>query len=239
MGVAFIVHIFKDSKNADPAGVVIEVVTYSGRDSDTMPPIWVAKTMNEGVVIGASIVSKATATEVGASGIRRQPWANAPFIAGLLGDYLEAQFRFFNNPNLKRKPILAGLNYFLTHEARGGKGKGLLGEKKDVPVWLGWLDLYAHGDVEAIEAPIGMLPKYQDLKRLFNEKTNKEYGEDLYTMQFSLYIDNIIARIDFQIDAWEHEEATSQTIFDVYAAQKTALEALKAQKGPIVKPQDL
>ena len=45
----------------DPAGVPIKVFTYSGRDADTMPPVWVAKTADEGVVIGASIVSQATA----------------------------------------------------------------------------------------------------------------------------------------------------------------------------------
>jgi len=137
--------------NADPAGVQIKVVTYSGRDSDTMPPIWVAKSEDEGVAIGASIVSKATATEVGATGVNRQPWANAPFIAGGLGDYLHAQLNFFNNEKLTARPVLAGLNYFLTHANRGGCGKGLLGEKRDVHVWLGWLELYAHGDVEAIE----------------------------------------------------------------------------------------
>ncbi|NNK14685.1 MAG: phosphoenolpyruvate carboxykinase (GTP), partial [Desulfofustis sp.] len=66
----------------DPAGVPVKVITYSGRDSDTMPPVWAAKSMDEGVVIGASIVSQATATEVGVTGVRRQPWANAPFIPG-------------------------------------------------------------------------------------------------------------------------------------------------------------
>ena len=54
-----------------------------------MPPIWVSKDADGGVVIGASIVSKATATEVGASGVKRQPWANAPFIPGALADYME------------------------------------------------------------------------------------------------------------------------------------------------------
>ena len=68
----------------DPAGVAIKVITYSGRDADTMPPVWVGKNSDHGVVIGASIVSAATATEVGASGVKRQPWANAPFIPGSL-----------------------------------------------------------------------------------------------------------------------------------------------------------
>lgn len=225
--------------NADPAGVQVKVVTYSGRDNDTMPPIWVAKSEDEGVAIGASIVSKATATEVGATGVNRQPWANAPFIAGGLGDYLDAQLKFFNNDKLTARPVLAGLNYFLTHANRGGSGTGLLGEKKDVHVWLGWIELYAHGDVEAIETPIGFIPKYDDLKKLFNDEIEKEYSEELYTMQFSLYVDNIIARIDLQTAAWKKEEGASQRLFDVYEAQKNELEALKAAKGAIVKPQDM
>jgi len=94
----------------DPAGVPIRVITYSGRDSNTMPPVWVAKTPDEGVVLGASIVSAATATEVGATGVRRQPWANEPFIPGALGDYMDAQFKFFNSKKFtdQDRPILAG-----------------------------------------------------------------------------------------------------------------------------------
>jgi len=225
--------------NADPAGIVIKVITYSGRDSNTMPPIWVAQTMDAGVVIGASIVSKATAAEIGTSGVNRQPWANTPFVAGTMADYLDAQFNFYGNERMTQKPAMAGLNYFLTHEARGGSGKGLLGEKKDVHVWLGWLDLYTHGEVEAIATPIGMIPRYQDLKKLFAERINKAYPESLYTMQFSLYIDNIIARIDLQEAAWRKEQGAAERLFAVYDQQKAALVALKAAKGGIVKPQDL
>ena len=88
------------------------------------------------------------------TGVRRQPWANAPFIPGSLADYMESQFLFFNSPKLsdEGRPVMAGLNYFLTHENRRSSGSGLLGEKKDVKVWLGWLERYVHGEVEAIEA---------------------------------------------------------------------------------------
>ncbi|MCK5618342.1 MAG: phosphoenolpyruvate carboxykinase (GTP), partial [Candidatus Krumholzibacteria bacterium] len=151
-------------------GVLTRVITYSGRDSDTMPPVWVAKTPDHGVVIGASIVSAATATEVGATGVKRAPWANAPFIPGPLGDYMKVQFEFFNSDKIAddMRPIMAGLNYFLTHEARGGtEGKKLLGEKRDVKVWLGWLELLAHKEIDVIETPVGFIPKYEDLKGLF------------------------------------------------------------------------
>ncbi len=224
-----------DALTQDPAGVPVKVITYSGRDSDTMPPVRVAATADEGVVIGATIVSKATATEVGATGVNRQPWANAPFIPGSLSDYMKAQFQFFNSKKFTKgnRPILAGLNYFLTHENRGGKGSGLLGEKKDVKVWLGWLELYVHGDVKGIETPIGILPRYQDLQKLF-AAIDKKYPREIYEMQFALYIDKIIARIDLQTEAYKKEANIPQLFFDILDKQKTALEGLKNKYGAVI-----
>ena len=224
----------------DPAGVPIKVFTYSGRDADTMPPVWAAKSMDEGVVIGASIVSQATATEVGVTGVRRQPWANAPFIPGALADYMEAQFAFFNSAKLSAAgtPTMAGLNYFLTHGNRGGSGNGLLGEKRDVKVWLGWLERFANNDAEAIETPIGFLPRYEDLKTLFSS-IGKEYPKSLYDKQFALYIDNIIHRIDLQTEAYGKEENIPETIFAVYRKQKEELQELKKQYGSVVSIDDI
>jgi phosphoenolpyruvate carboxykinase (GTP) len=227
--------------NEASGGVETRIVTYSGRDSDTMPPVWVAKDSDRGVVIGASIVSAATATEVGATGVRRQPWANAPFIPGSLGDYMEAQFQFFGSAKIApdKRPILAGLNYFLTHEARGGTSKQLLGEKRDVKAWMAWLERRAHGEVEAIDTPIGYLPKYEDLKALFKAKIDKDYPEDLYVKQFSLYIDHIIARIDLQVEAYGKEKNIPQKLFDIYKEQRLELVALRDKYGAIVTPRQL
>ncbi len=226
----------KDAEN--PAGVEIRIITYSGRDSDTMPPVWTAKTSDEGVVIGACIVSAATATEVGAVGIKRAPWANAPFIPGALGDYMKAQFNFFGNKKIdeNKKPVIAGLNYFLTESARGGSSKKLLGEKKDVKVWLAWLDRYVHGEVQAVCTPIGCMPRYEDLKDLFKNIIDKDYSKELYTKQFSLYIDKIIVRIDLQADAYGKEENIPKMLFDVLKKQKEELLVLKNRFGSIVTP---
>jgi len=229
---------YNEAAAEDPNGVQIKVITYSGRDSDTMPPVWVAKDPDHGVVIGASILSAATATEVGAKGVRRQPWANEPFIPGPLADYMDAQFAFFNSDKLKHKPLMAGLNYFLTHEARGGGGTGLLGEKRDVKVWLRWLELRAHGEVDAIETPIGYIPRYEDLKRLF-DGIGKEYPKELYDKQFAFYVDNILARIELQEEAYRKEKNVPSKLFEVYREQREGLEALKARYGPIVSVEQL
>ncbi len=228
-------------KNEDPQGVETRIITYSGRDSDTMPPVWVAKNPDDGVVIGACIVSAATATEVGASGVRRQPWANAPFTPGSLGEYMDAQFVFFNSDKIAKdkQPILAGLNYFLSDEARGGSSKKLLGEKKDVKAWMAWLERRTHHEVGAIETPIGYIPRYEDLKKLFKERADKEYPEDLYAKQFSLYIDNIVGRIDLQIAAYGKEDNIPDRLFDILKQQRAELMALKEKYGPIVTPAQL
>jgi phosphoenolpyruvate carboxykinase (GTP) len=227
--------------NENPGGVETRIVTYSGRDSDTMPPVWVAKNPDQGVVIGACIVSAATATEVGATGVRRQPWANAPFIPGSLGEYMAAQFQFFGSDRIapEKQPIMAGLNYFLTDAARGGSSQKLLGEKRDVRAWMAWLERRVHREVDAIETPIGYLPKYEDLKDLFKSIIDKEYPQELYVKQFSLYIDHIIARIDLQIEAYGKDANIPVKLFEVLNEQKEGLQTLKNKYGSVVTPSQL
>ena len=223
---------------ADPAGVPVKVITYSGRDSDTMPPVWVAKNPDHGVVIGASILSAATATEVGAKGINRQPWANSPFIPCPLGDYMEAQFQFFNSKKFSTagRPLIAGLNYFLLDCERGGDLNKLLGEKRDVKAWLSWLERYAHEEFGGIETPIGFIPRYADLRTVFDGMIAKEYPKALYDKQFCFYVDNILNRIQLQEDAYRKDRKMPPRLFEVYEEQKRGLLALKEKHGSIVKP---
>jgi phosphoenolpyruvate carboxykinase (GTP) len=206
-----------------------------------MPPVWAALTPDQGVVIGASIVSAATATEVGATGVKRAPWANAPFIPGSLADYMTVQFQFFGNPKIAadKKPVMAGLNYFLTDQARGGTSKKLLGEKKDVKVWLAWLERHAHNEVAVIQTPIGNLPRYEDLKKLFQTIIQKEYPKELYTKQISLNVDNIVARIDLQAQAYGKEENVPAKLFEILKKQREGLIALKEKFGEVVTPDQL
>jgi phosphoenolpyruvate carboxykinase (GTP) len=134
---------------------------------------------------------------------------------------------------------MAGLNYFLTQEARGGESKKLLGEKRDVKVWLAWLERRFHKEVEAIETPIGYIPQYEDLKALFKSIIDKEYPKYLYTKQFSLYLDNILDRIVLQQNAYGKEKNIPARLFEILDEQKNELLALKEKKGAIVMPDDL
>ena len=83
------------------------------------------------------------------------------------------------------------------------------------------------------------LPKYSDLKDLFKSKIDKDYSEELYEKQFSLYIDHIIGRIDLQIEAYGKEANIPPKLFDILKEQRQELAALKEKFGPIVTPQQL
>ena len=98
---------------------------------------------------------------------------------------------------------------------------------------MGWLELRAHGDVDAIETPIGFIPQYEDLKKLFN-KIDKEYPYELYEKQFSLYLDNILERIHLQKEAYSQERGVPWRLFEIYDEQRIALEAFKEKYGPVV-----
>ncbi|RTZ99534.1 MAG: hypothetical protein DSY90_01125, partial [Deltaproteobacteria bacterium] len=54
--------------------------------------------------------------------------------------------------------------------------------------------------------------------------------------QFSLYIDNIVARIDLQTEAYGKDPDTPRAFYRVLEAQKKGLVALKEKYGAIVSP---
>jgi phosphoenolpyruvate carboxykinase (GTP) len=155
---------------------------------------------------------------------------------------MQSQFGVFNNEKLKEKPLMAGLNYFLTDKARGGESDKLLGEKQDVKVWLAWLERFKHGEAEAVDTPIGEIPTYEKLKDLFNELIDKNYTKSLYDKQFSLYLGNIISRLKYQMEEYGKIKS-SQKIPDLYftelQAQIDKLNRLQAEYGDVITPDQL
>ncbi len=232
---------YNEAAADDPNGVDTLVFTYSGRDPETMPPVVAGLTPEEGVTFGADIASQTTATEVGAKGdIKRSPWANAPFFLGALGDYMDGQFKFFTNPKLTKKPVLASLNYFLTEAARGGDSNKLIGEKRDVRSWLTWLARLAKGEVTGIKTALGIIPTFEEIKGIFDElMPDKGYSKETYDKQFSLYVDKLIDRIDMQVEAYKKEANVPDIYFEIQATKKARLEELRAAKGSIVTPDQL
>ena len=104
---------------------------------------------------------------------------------------------------------------------------------------MAWLERRAHGEVDAIETPIGFIPKYEDLKKLFKERITKEYPKQLYLKHFSLYVDHILGRLNLQMEAYGKEKNIPERLFDILKQQRQELMVLKEKFGPIVRPEQL
>ncbi|MCI5140457.1 MAG: phosphoenolpyruvate carboxykinase (GTP), partial [Candidatus Electrothrix sp. ATG1] len=235
-----------DPATEDPQGVKLSALVFGGRDYTTMPTIIMAHDWMNTVVHGAIIRSATTATEIGADGSeKRSPFANEAFFPGPLGQYIAHYKAFGENPDIHEDCLPSGfqVNYWLHKSARHtlvlGEEDGLLGEKKDTKVWMRIMALMHQRKVETIWTPIGCIPKYCDLQRLFSEVINKEYGQELYNQQFSLYIKNLIRRIDRSTQEFANEQGMPEEFFHTLDTWRRDLRALEALIGPVVTPDQM
>ncbi len=235
-----------DPAMENPAGVKLSGLLFGGRDYTTMPTIVMAHDWMNTVVHGAIIRSATTATEIGADGSeKRSPFANEAFFPGPLADYIKHYKAFGENPNIAKENIPSGfqVNYWLHKSGRAilahGEKDGLIGEKRDTKVWMRIMALMHQGKVETIWTPIGRIPKYQDLKKLFQEIIGKEYTKEIYIKQFSLYIDNLVKRVDMSINEFAREEGMVDEFFHVLDTWRRDLIALKATIGQVVTPDQM
>ena len=202
-----------DSRANDPGGVLVKAIFYGGRDSDTTIPIVESLTWAHGVFLGATVESETTAATLGARGVRKyNPMANLDFISVPLGTYIENHLKF--TKDLKVIPKIYATNYFLKDET----GKYLNG-KMDKRIWLLWAEGRVYGEYEAIGTPVGLIPKYEDLKKLFIRELNKDYTRVEYVQQFSLRVVKYLEKMErmskifenIQMPAAFTEELKAQT----------------------------
>ncbi len=170
----------KDPALHDPDGVALSAIVYGGRDSDTSVPIAEALSWAHGVLLGACIESETTAATIGQEGVRKHnPYANLDFMTLPLSQYVADHLILAQK--LAETPKVFATNYFL----RGKDGK-FLNHKLDKKVWLLWAEARVHGEVDAIDTPIGRIPRYEDLRRLFKSALGREYAQREYDEQFTV-----------------------------------------------------
>ena len=142
----------------DPQGVPIDIFLFGGRRARLAPLVYEATSWEHGVFMASTIGSETTAAESGAVGItRRDPMAMLPFCGYHMADYFEhwlAMGKKLTNP-----PKVFGVNWF-RKDADGGWLWPGFGENLRV---LLWALQRAEGKADAIETPIGLLPKPGDL----------------------------------------------------------------------------
>ena len=102
------------------------------------------------------------------------------------------------------------------------------------------MELRAHGEADAIATPTGLIPLYDDLKRLFKETLGKDYSRDDYVRQFTIRVPGNLAKIQ-RVTEFHRTQSTDTpaVVFDVLEQQRQRLETLQQAKGDNVSPLDL
>ena len=180
-----------DERLHDPEGVPVSGVIYGGRDSDTCVPVEQAFDWTHGIITkGASLESETTAATLGQEGVRQwAPMSNIDFVSIPLGRYIMNNIDIADD--IDEVPMIFGVNYFLK-----GEDGNYLNAMDDKRVWLKWMELRVHGDVDAIERPTGLVPRYEDLAELFDKVLDKSYTRDEYEEQFAPRISENLAKVD-------------------------------------------
>ncbi len=223
----------RDKKANAPDGCTVAGIIYGGRDSDTCVPVEEAYDWVHGTVTkGASIESETTAATLGAEGVRKfNLFANLDFISVPFGQYITNHFKFA--AALKNTPKIFSTNYFLK------KDGVFLNDKLDKLVWIKWMELRIHNEVDAIKTPTGYIPKYEDLVPLFRDNRDKEYTKEEYINQFTIRIPKLLEKIDRIEAVYKKEKDIPEELFSQLNAQRMRLKELQAAQGDYVSPCDL
>jgi len=208
----------------DPNGVPISGFIYGGRDSDTTVPVYESLSWSHGVYIGAVVESETTTAIIGQAGVRRHdPMANIDFLVVPLALYIKNHLAF--GEMLDKPPRIFHTNYFLKEDGK------FLNSKLDKKVWLMWMEGRVHNEFEAIETPIGFIPKYDDLHKLFKEIFNREYSKKDYEKQFSIKISKIIKKLERMRRIYSKEEDLPQVFLQHLIQEETRLRDAQEKYG--------
>jgi phosphoenolpyruvate carboxykinase (GTP) len=143
----------------DPRGVVVDAILMGGRRASVVPLVREALSWEQGVFMGATMSSEQTAAAEGAVGaLRFDPFAMLPFCGYHVADYFAHWLRTGEREGVTL-PAIYYVNWFRKDEDGRFMWPGF-GDNIRV---LDWIVRRLEGSVDAIETPLGSLPRPQDL----------------------------------------------------------------------------
>ena len=155
----------------NPDGVPVSAIIFGGRRASTTPLVYQSFDWVHGTYMGSAVSSETTAAATGAVGVlRHDPMAMKPFIGYNVGDYW-AHWLEMGEKLGDKAPKIFNVNWFKQDENGNFIWPGF-GDNMRV---LDWIIRRCEGTVDAVETPIGFLPKKGDinLKGIEDEVTSE------------------------------------------------------------------
>ena len=144
----------------DPAGVPIDAFLFGGRRPSTIPLVNEAFDWTHGTFMGSAAGSEITAAalDLKAGTVRRDPMAMRPFIGYHVADFLNHWLKIGKTEGAKLPKI-----FFTNWFRKSPEGKFIWPGFGDNSRVLEWVFKRCDDAVEAVETPIGKLPKKEDI----------------------------------------------------------------------------
>jgi phosphoenolpyruvate carboxykinase (GTP) len=223
-----------DPELDNPMGVALSGVIYGGRDAKAYVPVQQSFSWEHGIIAyGASLETETTFATVGKEGVPEiNMMSTQDFISIPLGQNVCNNVEF--GKKLKKAPLVFGVNYFLRDKENGE----FLNAPQDKHVWIKWMELRVHGEAGAIRSPTGFLPKYEDLRKLFNRVLGKDYSKEDYIKQFTIRVPENLAKIQ-RVQRFYQENVTDTPaeLFDILDEQRKRLVEAKEKHGDYISPE--
>ncbi len=166
------------SEFENPAGVPVSAIIFGGRRPDTVPLVYQSRSWNNGVFVGSITGSETTAAAAGAVGVvRRDPMAMLPFCGYHMGDYFKHWIEMGEVLGDKA-PKIFNVNWFRVDEDGHFIWPGF-GDNLRV---IEWIIKRCEGKVDAVETPIGYVPKPEDINLEGLEDFDEEKLQSILTV---------------------------------------------------------
>ena len=198
------------------SGVPVSAIIFGGRRATTTPLVYQSRDWNNGVFVGSIMASETTAAATGAVGVlRHDPMAMKPFCGYHMGDYFGHWIEMGKILGDKA-PKIFNVNWFRLDE----DGKFMWPGFGDNFRVLEWIIKRCEGKADAVETPIGYLPRPEDINL-------EGLDMDMETLKKILTVDN---------EKWTAETKEIEEYYKIFgdklpAELRAELEGLKERLG--------